>query len=51
MTITKAKTVSKVISKLMKNKTYYVRIRTYQTVSKVKYYSAWSAAKSVKIKK
>ncbi|MCD7796730.1 MAG: hypothetical protein LUG95_03720 [Clostridiales bacterium] len=31
-------------------KTYYVRIRTYKTVNGVKYYSAWSAAKTVKTK-
>ena len=49
--ITKAATVSKVIGSLTKGKTYYVRIRTYKTVGSTKYWSAWSAAKGVKIKK
>ncbi len=43
--------VSKVISSLKKGKTYYVRIRTYKTAGGKNYFSAWSAAKSVKIKK
>ena len=34
-----------------KGKTYYVRIRSYKTVSGRKYYSAWSKIKKVKIKK
>ncbi len=46
-----ASTVSKTISSLTKGKTYYVRIRTYKTVSGTKYYSAWSSTKSVKISK
>lgn len=37
---------SAVLSKLTKNKTYYVRIRAYQTVSGTKYYSKWSSTKS-----
>ena len=36
---------------LKKNATYYVRIRTYKTVSKVNYYSGWSNVKSITIKK
>ena len=44
-----ASTVSKVIASLTKGKTYYVRIRTYKTVDNVKFWSAWSAPKSVKI--
>lgn len=51
MTVTKAATVSKVIGSLKKGKTYYVRIRTYKTVGKTKYWSAWSVAKAVKISK
>lgn len=54
----KAKTVtvgksatSKTISKLSAKKTYYVRIRTYQTVGKTKYYSDWSAKAKVKTNK
>ena len=50
-TVTKAATVSKVIGSLTKGKTYYVRIRTYKTVGSAKYWSTWSAAKSVKISK
>lgn len=46
----KSKT-SGTIKKLKEKKTYYVRVRSYKTVSKVKYYSAWSKAKKVKIKK
>ena len=38
-------------SKLKKNKKYYVRVRTYKTVSKTNYYSGWSGAKAVTIKK
>lgn len=55
----KAKTVkvkgasktSAVISKLKKGKTYYVRVRTYKTVSGKNYTSLWSGVKKVKIKK
>jgi len=50
-TVTGSGTVSKVIGSLTKGKTYYVRIRTYKTVDSTKYYSAWSARKSVKIAK
>ena len=42
--------VSKKIAKLGAGKTYYVRIRTYRTVGKKNYYSAWSAKKTVKTK-
>ena len=45
------KKVTRVISKLKSGKTYYVRIRTYKTVKKTKYYSPWSDVKSVKTKK
>ena len=51
ITIKKNSTVSKTITKLSKNKKYYVRIRGYKTVSKVNYYSAWSTVKNIKIKK
>lgn len=51
VTITGASTVSRVIVGLTKGKTYYVRIRTYKTVDDVKYWSTWSATKSVKISK
>ena len=45
------KVSSKTISSLKKKKTYYVRIRTYKTVSGKTYYSDWSTAKKVKITK
>jgi chemotaxis protein histidine kinase CheA len=48
--ITKNSTVSKTVSSLSKNKTYYVRIRAYKTVSGINYYSPWSGSKSVKTK-
>ena len=51
VSITSASTVSKVIGSLTKGKTYYVRIRTYKTVGSTKYFSGWSAVKSVKISK
>ncbi len=39
---------SATLSKLKKGKKYYVRIRTYKTVSGTNYYSKWSAKKKVK---
>ena len=51
VTIKKNKTVTATISKLTKGKTYYVRIRTYKTVSGKNYYSGWSTVKKVKIKR
>lgn len=50
-TVTKAATTSKTLTKLSAGKKYYVRIRTYKTVSKVKYFSAWSAVKNAAVKK
>lgn len=50
VTITSNTTLSKTISKLTGKKKYYVRIRTYKTVSGVKYYSAWSSSKTVTTK-
>lgn len=50
VTVKGYKSASKTIKKLKKKKTYYVRIRTYKTVSGKKYYSAWSKIKSVKTK-
>ena len=43
-------TVSKKIKNLKAKKKYYVRVRTYKTVSGVKYYSAWSKSKIVTTK-
>ena len=45
------KNVSKIVKKLKKGKKYSVSIRAYKKVGKVKYYSAWSNVKKVKIKK
>lgn len=50
VTVNKNKTTSATIKKLKAKKTYYVRIRTYKTVGKTKYVSAWSKSKSVKTK-
>lgn len=43
--------LTKTISGLSKGKVYYVRMRTYKTVSGTKFYSAWSSAKKLKITK
>lgn len=51
VTVSSYKTTSKTISKLKGKKKYYVRVRTYKTVGKTKYYSSWSKAKSVTTKK
>jgi len=51
VTVSSTKTTKKTISKLKGGKKYYVRIRTYKTVSGTKYYSSWSSAKSVTTKK
>lgn len=48
--IKKNSTVSATIKKLKAGKTYYVRLRTYKTVGKKTYYSAWSKGKGVKVK-
>ena len=48
--VTKNKTTSQKITGLKSKKTYYIQIRTYKTVGKVKYYSNWSNAKKVKTK-
>lgn len=47
--ISKAKTEKKTIKKLSRKKTYYVRIRTYETVKGKKYYSGW-VVKRIKTK-
>ncbi|MBO6141639.1 MAG: leucine-rich repeat domain-containing protein [Ruminococcus sp.] len=41
---------SKTISGLKSGKTYYVKVRTYKTVSGTKYYSGYSAVKKIKVK-
>ncbi|MCD8015491.1 MAG: fibronectin type III domain-containing protein [Lachnospiraceae bacterium] len=42
---------NKTLTRLKKGKTYYLRIRTYKTVSGNTYYSPWSSVTTVKIKK
>ena len=53
-TVSKNKTIRTSVKKLARRKTYYVRVRTYKTVKingkSVTFYSAWSKAKSVKVK-
>ncbi len=51
VSVTKASTLSKKLTKLTKGKKYYVRIRAYKKVSDTKYYSAWSTKKSAKVSK
>ena len=51
VTIAKNSTLTRTIGNLVKGKKYYVRIRTYKTVGSTKFYSGWSAAKAVTIKK
>ena len=48
--VTKSGTTSLKLTKLKAKTKYYVQIRTYKTVNGVKYYSAWSAKKSLKTK-
>ncbi len=48
--ITSYKTTSTTLTKLTSKKTYYVRVRTYKTVSGKKYYSGWSAYRYTKAK-
>ena len=50
VTVKGTASVSKKIAKLGAGKNYYVRIRTYRTVGKKNYYSAWSAKKTVRTK-
>ena len=50
VTIKDNSVVSKSVKKLKNKKTYYVRIRTYKVVGSSKFYSDWSAAKTVKTK-
>ena len=44
------KKLTKTISKLKKGKTYYVKVRTYKTVGKTKYYSSYSKYRKVTVK-
>lgn len=49
--VTKNTIINKTFTGLAKGKKYYVRLRTYKTVGSVKYYSGWSAVKTVTIRK
>ena len=51
VTVKDPATVSKTIASLTKGKKYYVKVRAYKKVDDKTYYSAWSAYKSVTIKK
>lgn len=46
-----SKGVAKNITGLTKGKRYYVSVRSYKTVGKKTYYSAWSTPKSVVVSK
>ena len=50
LTVKNAKTLKSTVKKLNAKKAYYVRIRTYKTISKVNYFSTWSKAYKVKTK-
>ena len=47
----KTTAASKTLSKLTKNKKYYVRVRSYKVSGGKTYYSSWSKVKTVTIKK
>lgn len=49
-TISSYKTTKYTLKSLSAKKTYYVKVRTYKTVGKTKYYSGWSTYKYVKTK-
>ena len=51
ITVKSNKTLNKVLKSLKKKATYSVKVRSYKKVSGVTYYSEWSSAKKVKIKK
>lgn len=51
ITITDNSTISKTISNLKKSKKYYVKVRSYGIRNDKKYYSYWSAKKSITITK
>ncbi|MBQ3423572.1 MAG: fibronectin type III domain-containing protein [Clostridia bacterium] len=49
-TVKKAATLKTVLKSLKARKTYWVRVRAFKTVKKVKYVSTWSAVKKLKTK-
>ena len=50
VTVKSNKTLKTTVKKLSAKKVYYVRIRTYKTISKVNYFSTWSKTMKVKTK-
>ena len=50
VTIKKQSTVKTTLKKLTKGKKYYIRVRAYKTVGKVKIVGAWSSVKNIKSK-
>ncbi|MCM1157381.1 MAG: CAP domain-containing protein [Bacteroidales bacterium] len=50
VTVSGKKKTSGVVKQLEKGKTYKIYLRTYKKVGKVKYYSAWSKVKKVKVR-
>lgn len=50
-TVSGKKTVKKVLTNLVRKKSYKIYVRSYTTVSGTKYYSAWSKKKTVKVLK
>ncbi|MBR1752475.1 MAG: hypothetical protein IJ740_16675 [Ruminococcus sp.] len=50
VTVKGAGKLSKTVKSLKKGKTYYVKVRSYKTVSGKKYYSSYTAAKKIKVK-
>ena len=50
VTVWNAKTLKATVKNLSGNKTYYVRIRTFKTISNVHYFSYWSKYYKVKTK-
>ena len=51
VTVNKATTLSKTVTKLTKGKTYYVKVRSFKKVGGVTYYSGYSKVLKVKVKK
>ena len=49
--VTSNTTLTRKIGNLQKGQKYYVRIRTYKLVDGVKFYSAWSTIKAIRISK
>lgn len=50
ITVKNAKTYKYAVKNLKAKTVYYVRVRTYKTIAKVNYFSAWSATAKVKTK-